>query len=98
MKLLRIEGHLGQYLTKDGSYHTVDEITKDALLWIMERVLDNSGELEPYDDKKIKNQAHQVVYKSIYSNLKVLEDRRQEFIDQSERLYLEDYKKYMENS
>jgi hypothetical protein len=51
--------------------------------------------LEPYDEEKLKNQAHQVVYKSIYSNLKALEDRRQEFIDESERLYLEDYKKYI---
>jgi hypothetical protein len=61
----------------------------------MDKVLDSSGELEPYDEEKLKNQAHQVVYKSIYSNLKALEDRRQEFIDESERLYLEDYKKYI---
>jgi hypothetical protein len=95
MKLLRIDGDIGQFLTKDGSYHTIDEITKEALLWIMDKVLDSSGELEPYDEEKLKNQAHQVVYKSIYSNLKALEDRRQEFIDESERLYLEDYKKYI---
>jgi hypothetical protein len=98
MKLLRIEDHLGQFLTEDGSYHAIDEITKDALLWIMEKVLDSAGELDPYEDEKIKNQAHQVVYKSIYSNLKALEDRRQEFIDESERLYLEDYKKYIEDA
>lgn len=98
MKLLRIENHLGQFLTKDGSYHIIDEITKDNLLWIMERVLDSTGELEPYDEEKIKNQAHQVVYKSLYNNLKALEERRQEFIDESERLYLEDYKKYVEDA
>lgn len=98
MKLLKIEDDLGKFLTKDGSYKTIDDITKEDLLRIMERVLDSSGELDPYDEEKIKNQAHQVVYKSIYSNLKALEDRRQEFIDESERLYLEDYKKYIENA
>lgn len=98
MKLLKIEGVLGQFRSKDGSYHDIDKITKDDLLWIMERVLDNTGELEPFDKDKIPNKAHQVVYKSIYSNLKALEDRRQEFIDESERLYLEDFKRYKEDA
>lgn len=96
--LLKIEGVLGQYLSKDGSYHDIDKITKDDLLWIMDRVLEKSGELETFDKDKIQNKAHQVVYKSIYSNLKALEDRRQEFIDESERLYLEDYKRYKEDA
>ena len=98
MMLLKIEGVLGQFRSKDSSYHEIDKITKEDLLWIMERVLDSSGELEPFDKEKIQNKAHQVVYKSIYSNLKALEDRRQEFIDESERLYLEDYKRYKEDA
>lgn len=98
MKLLKIEDKLGHYLGSDGSYHEIDKITKDDLLRIMEKVLDKSGGLDEYDEEAIKNQAHQVVYKSIYSNLKALEDRRQEFIDESERLYLEDYKKYVEDA
>jgi hypothetical protein len=97
MKLLKIEEPVGQFLTKYGTYDTIDKITKEDLLRITESVLENSGELELYDEEKIKNQAHQVVYKSIYSNLKALENRRQEFIDESERLYLDDYKKYVED-
>jgi hypothetical protein len=97
MKLLKIEEPVGQFLTKYGTYYTIDKITKEDLLRITESVLENSGELELYDEEKIKNQAHQVVYKSIYSNLKALENRRQEFIDESERLYLDDYKKYVED-
>ena len=98
MKLLKIDGAIGHFLTKSGSYHEIDKITKDDLLRIVENVLDGSGELEPYDEERIKNQAHQVVYKSIYNNLKALEDRKQEFNDESERLYLEDYKRYMEDA
>lgn len=98
MKLLKIEDNIGQFLADDGTYYEIDKITKEALLWIMERVLDSSGELDAYDEDKIKNQAHQVVYKSIYSNLKTLEGRRREYIDESERLYLEDYKKYVEDA
>ncbi len=98
MKLLKIENHLGQYWTEDGAYHEIDQITKEALLWILERVLDGSEELDEYDEDKLRNQAHQVVYKSIYSNLKALYARRQEFIDESERLFLEDYKRYVEDT
>ncbi|MBU4237538.1 MAG: hypothetical protein KKI01_14620 [Proteobacteria bacterium] len=98
MKLLKIDENLGLFLKKEGGYSTVDNITKDDLLRIMENVLEGSGELDPYSEEEIKNQAHQVVYKSIYSNLKALEERRQEFMDESERLYLEDYKKYVEET
>jgi hypothetical protein len=97
MKLLKIENDLGKFIAKDGTYDTIDKITKEDLLRIMEEILACSGNLEPYDEEKIKNQAHQVVYKSIYNNLKALEDRRQEFIDKSERLYLEDYKRYIKD-
>lgn len=98
MKLLRIEDNNGQFLAEDQTYQGIDKISKEALLRIMERVLDGSGEIEEYNEEKIKNQAHQVVYKSIYGNLKALEDRRQEFVDESERLYLEDYKRYVEDA
>ena len=98
MKLLKIDNQRGYYRAEDGSYHEIDQITKEALLWILERVLDGSGELEEYEENLLSNQAHQVVYKSIYNNLKTLEDRRQEFIDESERLFLEDYKRYVEDA
>ena len=98
MKLLKIENNLGHYWGEDGAYHEIDQITKEALLWVLERILDGSGELDEYDEDELKNQAHQVVYKSIYNNLKALAARRQEFLDESERLFLEDYKRYVEDA
>ncbi len=64
---------------------------------LVEGILEGTGELEPYEEDEIKNQAHQVVYKSIYNNLKALDERKQEFKDESERLYIDDYKKYVED-
>ena len=98
MKLLKIDNELGYFLAEDSSYHPIDQITKEALLWILERILDGSGELGEYDEEELKNQAHQVVYKSIYSKLKAVEQRKQEFIDESERLFLEDYQRYVKDS
>jgi hypothetical protein len=57
-------------------------------------VLNDDVEFDEYDEEVIKNQAHQVVYKSVCRNLQSLKERRQEFIDESERLYLDDYKRY----
>ncbi len=98
MKLLKADSDLGFFLTNDGNYRAIDEITKEDLLRLVRIVLKDDTEFDEYDENVIKNQAHQIVYKSIYRNLLNLKDRRQEFIDESERLYLEDYKRYAEDA
>ncbi len=95
MKLLRINNSVGQFLAASGDYVHIDKITKDDLLRMVDRTLDQDViELDPYDDQVLKNQAHQVIYKSIYQKLVELRGRRQEFVDESARLFLEDYEKY----
>lgn len=98
MKLLRANSDQGFFLAKDGKYLVIDQITKEDLLRLVRSVLSDDAEFDAYDEEVIKNQAHQVVYKSIYRNLQSLKKRRQEFIDESERLYLEDYKRYTEEA
>ena len=94
MKLLKTDSNQGFYLADNGDYRAIDEITKEDLLRLMRIVLNDDVEFDEFDEDVIKNQAHQVVYKSIYRNLLSLRDRKQEFVDESERLYLEDYKRY----
>jgi hypothetical protein len=99
MKLLRIEDNFGQYLVGPGSYSPIDKITKEDLLrlanWTLE---DDSVEFDDYDEKIIKHQAHQIIYKSVIQKLQDLRKRRQAFVDESARLFLEDYQKYLEDS
>lgn len=94
MKLLKIKNNLGHYLNESGNYDPVDKITKDQLLRLVNLTLANDVEFDKYDDEQIQNQAHQIVYRSIYKKLLGLRERKQEFIDESERLYLQDYEKY----
>ena len=95
MKLLKISENVGQFLAGNGDYVLIDKIAKDDLLRLVDRTLDQDVlELDPYDDQLIKNQAHQVIYRSIYQKLTDLRNRRQEFVDESARLFLEDYEKY----
>jgi len=99
MKLLKTDINQGLFLTEDGNYNAIDKITKEDLLRLVRCVLnDDDAEFDEYCEEIIKNQAHQVVYKSIYRNLQSLKERRQQFIDESERLYLEDYKRYTEET
>jgi U3 small nucleolar RNA-associated protein 14 len=94
MKLLKADSNQGFFLAHDGEYREIDKITKEDLLRLMRIVLNDDVEFDEFDEDVIKNQAHQVVYKSIYRNLLSLRGRKQEFVDESERLYLEDYKRY----
>lgn len=97
MKLLRIHEHAGQYLEADGTYESIDRIDKDDLLRLVDRTLDaDEFDVDAYDEQAIKNQAHQVIYKSIAQKLNDLRKRREAFIDESARLYLAEYEKYRE--
>ena len=94
MKLLKIEGNRGHYLGDQGDFAPIDEITKEDLLRLVDLTLAEEVEFDEYDDDAIKNQAHQILYKSIAEKIVSLKERKQEFTDESERLYLEEYEKY----
>lgn len=97
MKLLRISEHVGQFLAGNGDYSPIDKIGKDDLLRLVDRTLvEDEVELDAYDVQAIKNQAHQVIYKSIFQKLTDLRTRRKEFTDESARLFLDEYERYRE--
>lgn len=93
--MLKIDNNQGWFQKVNGEYEQIDKIIKEDLLRMMENILENDTEMEEYDEEKLKNQAHQVVYKSIYNNLKSLKDRKEEFKDNTECLYQEQYTKYV---
>ena len=97
MKLLKTEDDHGHYLGDEGDFVPIDKITKEDLLRLVNLTLAEDVEFDEYDDETIKNQAHQILYKSIFEELASLKERRQEFTDESERLYLEEYEKYRDN-
>lgn len=94
MKLLKIEDNLGHFLGVDSAFTPVDRITKEDLLRLVDLTLTQHVEFDDYDGGAIKNQAHQILYRSIYEKLLGLRDRKQAFTDESERLYLQEYEKY----
>ena len=94
MKALKIENSKGFFLTEGGKYETVDKVDKVILLKLVNAALEDSFEFDEYDEENLRNQAHQIIYKSISEKLKDLHSRRNEFRDESERLFLDAYEKY----
>lgn len=95
MKLLKIEDNLGYYCDNQGEFATVDKITKDDILRLVNLTLsEEEVEFDEYKDDNLKNQAHQIIYKSIFDKLQELKERRKEFKDESDRLYLSEYERY----
>jgi hypothetical protein len=95
MKLLKISENCGHYRDEKGSYIPIDKIGKEGLLQLVNWSLhEKDVTFDAYDEKTIKNQAHQIIYKSIIRKLSDLRNRRQEFLDESARLFLAEYEKY----
>ena len=95
MKLLKIDSNQGYFLGASGEYKPIDKIGKEELLQLVTWTLDEKeAEFDAYDENAIKNPAHQIVYKSVVQKLQDLRGRKQEFIDESERLFLKEYEKY----
>lgn len=95
MKLLKIENNLGYYRDNQGEFAPVDKITKEDILMLVNLTLgEEEIEFDEYNDENLNNQAHQIIYKSIFEKLRGLKGRRQGFIDESERLYLQGYERY----
>ena len=95
MKLLSVKENCGHFRNEKGKDVPIDKISKEDLLRLVNWTLNEDAvEFDPYDEKSIRNQAHQIIYKSVASKLRALRDRRKKFLDESARVYLVDYQKY----
>lgn len=94
MKLLKISENKGHFLKVDEKFETIDKIAKEDILRLVDRTLNREVDFDEYDDDTIKDQSHQIIYKSIYNKLISLKERNQEFLDESQRLFLKEHQKY----
>lgn len=94
MNYLIIENNLGKFL-KDGNYLTVDKMTRDDLWHIANAVMnDEKFEMEQYDESRIGNKAHQIIYKNVYELLVSLQNSKEQFQSECEAMYKDAYNKY----
>lgn len=93
MKILEIKDNKG-FFFNNGEWHQIDEINKDDLVFLLNSTLASSTDMDEYAEEQIGNQAHQIIYKSIYEKLITLKNNKDKFRDESDRLYQEAIEKY----
>ena len=94
MKLLKIEDNCGHFLLANGEFESLDKLTKEDLLRLVDLTLSEEVVFDNLEDIPLANLAHQIIYKSVYEKLAELASRREEFTDESERLYLSENDRY----
>ena len=95
MKILKIENEMGYFFLEPiAGWQPIDTIDKNSLLKLLDLFLDNEVQMDSPEEKSIRNQAHSIIYRGIFDKLDQLSHEKSRFKDESERLYLEEMKKY----
>ena len=95
MKILKIENENGFFrLEAEAEWKPIDEIDKIELLKLLDLVLDYDVEMDSPKEFSVSNQAHLIIYTGIHEKLLQISEDKMQFKDESERLYLEERKKY----
>ena len=95
MKYLKIENNKGFYSLKKDENKEIDKINKDDLMFLLESaVADDGFEMDPYEDDKLGNKAHQIIYKHLYEKFNEFLQNRDRFKEKVSALYKEAFDKY----
>ncbi|MGA6879293.1 MULTISPECIES: hypothetical protein [Acinetobacter] len=94
MKCLKIDDGKG-FFSLDGEYwKALDEISKEDILTIVNKCLEDSFEMDNPSEVKVHNKAHDIIYKNLYTKFVELNSQRTRFKDESESLFKESMSKY----
>ena len=96
MKYLKIENNKGFFIKNKSlsdMWTEIDQIVKDDLLKLLDYTSNEDFELEPYDESKLANKAHQIIYKHISEKFTSFLSNRDRFTDEADNLYKEAIRK-----
>ncbi len=99
MIYLKIENGKGYFLNANDKMQEIHEIRKEDILRLLDLATDSSVdfEMDEIRDGNIQNEAHRIIYGSIYGKFKDLLDNKVRFIDESNNLYKDAFQKYQNN-
>ena len=94
MIYLKIENNVGKFY-KDGTYETIDKMANDDL-WRLANVVmkDDDFQMNVYDEALLPNKAHRIIYKHVYELLTSLQERKEQYKNESELMYKTAYDAY----
>ncbi len=94
MKCLKINSGKGLFSLDGESWKALDEISKEDILIIVNKCLEDSFEMDDPLEVKVHNKAHDIIYKNLYTKFVELNSQRTRFKDESESLFKESMSKY----
>ena len=94
MIYLKIENNVGKFY-KDGTYETIDKMANDDLWRLANAVKkDDDFQMNVYDEALLPNKAHRIIYKHVYELLTSLQERKEQYKNESELMYKTAYDAY----
>ena len=95
MQVLKIENSLGKYSIDGENYKNIEEISKEEIFDIIDKVLDGETEIDEItEENDIKMPAQKIIYEKIYEKIKSLQTNKEEIIEKNNKLFNEAYTKY----
>ena len=97
MKYLEIKNNNVYFVNQDNDEKPLDEISKEDILFILEKSLEEEFEYDLYDDSLIQNQVHNIIYKDISKKLESFIANKQKMEEDIDSQYKEAWDKYCNN-
>lgn len=97
MKYLKIEDNKAFFIKDKNnadSWTEIDQIEKDDLLALLDLATNEVFELDAYDEARLGNKAHQIIYKHLFDKFSVFLSDIGRFKDEADNLYKDIMEKY----
>lgn len=97
MKYLKIYDNKGHFIKDKKQPETwteIDQIEKDDLLRLLDYVINEDFEIDFYDESKLGNKAHQIIYKHLSEKFISFISNKDRFKDEADNIYKDAIEKY----
>lgn len=87
MIYLKIENNKGYFKAQSGEWNEIDKISKEDLMFLLNKAVNEDFEIDEYIEENIAHKAHQIVYKSIHEKFSELLNNKNAFRDECDSLF-----------
>jgi len=96
MIYLKIENGKGYFVNPKGEKCEIDTIRKEDILFLLDKATDSTVtfEMDSVSDENIQNEAHKIIYQSLFRKFTELLSNKNRFLDESEALFKDAFQKY----
>ncbi len=99
MKYLKIEDNKGHFLNKEGEWIELDKVSKEDILFIIEKALDDEDfTIDDFKEEDLQNPAHKIIYKQLHEKISDFVEKKSTLKDDISGMYKEAYNKYADET